>query len=181
MEEIKKFIISYFKAEATARFNSFKPNIKVFNDSLKELHTNVVSEMYGRLGMIELKKPESENFYKDYEWVDSYNPRHLFKISHYKHTVYGEVWVCYTSETNPNPRSPVLSIALFVIKEEGEFKVARNYIYSNQGGMSEEYGWEGFSGIQDLTFESLGDLIAIERYLEPKDRRDALKIYNEDA
>ncbi len=181
MNEVKEFIILFFKKEAEAYDKWLKPDIKVFNSTLKQMHSMVVGAMNGQMGMVELQNPESEDFYEDYADEDPTTPRHLFKISHYKHSVHNEAWVIYTSEVNPRMRFPVLSIAFFVIKEEGKFKVARNYIYSNQGGMSTEYGWEGSSGIQDLTFESLGELIAIERYLEPKDRRDALKLYNEDA
>ncbi|TCI94797.1 hypothetical protein [Tenacibaculum sp. M341] len=182
MEEIRDFILNFLLNEADALNKWHKSkNIKEFNNSLKELHSKVVSEMYGTLGMIQLNKPESEDFYKTYQYREVFKPRHLFKISYYKSEKYGEVWICYTSGTNPDIDFPILTHALFVIKEEEDFKIARNYIYSNQGGMSKTYGWEGGSGYKDLTFESIGDLIKVERYLEPEDYRDALMIYNEEA
>ena len=181
MDEVKEFITEFFKIEAKARYNRFCPDIEKYNISLDLLHSYVEASMVGHLGILRLIKKEDDSFYEGWEEMEEFMPRHLFKISHYESSTYGDVWVCYCSGTNPRINSPILTHAFFVIREEKEFKVARKYILSDQGGMSTEYGWEEGPGLQDLTFESLGELQGVERYLEPKDRRGALKLYHQDA
>lgn len=181
MEEIKNFINDYLKKETETSEKLIKPDINNYNKTLEELHSMVIGEMFNRLGFISLSKPKDQNFYDRYKDFKPVNPRHLFKISQYKHVDYLDVWVAYTSGANPKERVKLLTHALFIIKEEGKFKIARNYIYSDKGGMSEELGWEGFSGYQDLTFESLGELIEVERYLKPLEFDNGLELYNQEA
>ena len=181
MKEVKEFILKFFKKEASAYDKWLNPDFKLFNKVLEDLHLDVTLAMNGTLGMIPLLKPEKDEFYERYKDEPPTNPRHLFKISHYESSTYGDVWVCYCSGTNPRINSPILTHAFFVIREEKEFKVARKYILSDQGGMSTEYWWEEGPGLHDLTFELLGELQGVERYLEPKDRRGALKLYHQDA
>ncbi len=180
MEKIKKFITDYFEKEAQAYIKLKKPDINAYNEALQELHSYVIIDMYGRLGLISLSKPKNDSFYERHKNRKPTSPRQLFKISHYKHNEHKKVWVCYTTVTNPDLEFPVLTHALFVIKIEGEFKVARSYIYSSYKSDGLTFDWSAGPGLQDLTFESLGELIEIERYLEPLDFDDSLKLYSDD-
>ncbi len=182
MDKVKEFITDFFLSEAITRYNRTKPDIDKYNQSLSKMNNFLDPSLVGFMGVLEMNKLKDDSYYKKREYIKSMNHRHLFKISHYESSTYGDVWVCYCSGTNPDIDFPFLSVALFVIKEEGEYKVARNYLYSDQGGMSTEYRWEGFSGLQDLTFESLGELYGVERYLEPVDiDDDGAKLYHQDA
>ena len=181
MDKVKEFIINFFIAESDLYTSSVIPDLELFNNKWDKLHTYVVDSLRGNMGLLRRKKLKTPDFYEYYKDEPPTNPRHLFKISHYESSTYGDVWVCYCSGTNPDIDFPILTHAFFMIREEKEFKVARKYILSDQGGMSTEYGWEEGPGLQDLTFESLGELQGVERYLEPKDRRGALKLYHQDA
>ncbi|GAA4272697.1 hypothetical protein U6A24_08080 [Aquimarina gracilis] len=180
MKEVQELIDNFSQDEALAYDAKKKPDYEFANQALRNMHQHTISALAGQMGLIYKTKNESDEYYEKKKNKPAYNPRHLFKISHYNHQKYGEVWIAYVSTVNPDPDIKLLSHAFFIVKEDGDLKIARIYIYSNQRGMSTTYDWEGLNGYQDLTFESLGELIEVNRILEPLDYQDSLKLYLEE-
>ena len=180
MKEIKDFIDTFLNYEAIAFYKRLKPDLAAFNEAYDNMNGCTVGALSGQMGLIKKEKLDSPDFYENYKNIAPFNPRHLYKISHYKHEEFKDVWVVYTSATNPRPAVKLLSYALFVIKEHGDFKIARDYVYSDNHGMNLTFDWVGLQGLQALTFESLGELVGIERYVEPLEFQDSLKLYQEE-
>lgn len=180
MKEIKDFIDSFLSYEAIAYFKRLKPDLDAFNKAYDAMNACTVGALSGQMGLIRIDKLDPDDFYERYTNITPFNPRHLYKISHYKHKVFNNVWIAYTSTTNPRPAVKTLSYALFVIQEDGAFKIARDYVYSTNHGMNATKDWVGLQGLQALTFESLGALVAIERYLEPLEYGNSLNLYLEE-
>ncbi len=176
MKEVKEFIEAFFTEEATKNTNEIRPDIESYNHSVDRYNSMVIEQL--NVGLID--KLKDEDFYELYEDQSDFRLRHLLKISGYKHNIYGDVWIAYVSQSNPRPKRKYLKEAIFIIKENGGFKVARTYIYSMYDTGGEKYNWEGLGGYRDLTFESAEGPVAIERYQEPLEDFDGLKHYTDD-
>jgi hypothetical protein len=178
---IKQFIEDFLAAEATSfDTNSKVKDLDAVNTAYKKMHSYTVEQLEGMLGQIYMDQLRDDSYYESTKNDSPSIPRYLLKISHYKHPKYSDVWVAYTSESSPYEGFRTLSNAFFVIKQDGEFKVGSHLIYSNQRGMSTEFDWEWISGLKDLHFDTLGELIEVERYQEPFDVDDYMKLYLED-
>ncbi len=175
MQEIKDFIEVFFSKEVNKNTNEIKPDIKAYNKSINEYNEIVIDQ----LKFEPITKLKDDDFYGMYKDQPNFRPRHLLKISEYSNNKYGSIWVAYVSQINPRPKRKYLSEALFIIKEQEQFKIAREYRYSDYESDGIKYEWKGRSGYQDLTFESLDGPIAIERYQEPLKDFDGLKHYND--
>lgn len=178
---IKQFVEDFLAAEAASFDARTKvKDLDIVNAAYKKMHSYTVEQLEGMLGQIYMDQLRDDSYYESTKNYSPSIPRHLLKISHYKHPEYNEVWVAYTSERTPDADFVTLSNAFFVIEQNGEFKVGSNLIYSNQRGMSTTFDWEWMSGLKDLHFETVGELIEVERYQEPFDVDDYLKLYLED-
>ena len=180
MKQIKTFLNQFVEVEAQANYLRLKPNLNDYNSAYEKMNTFLVKLLEGQMGLLKLEKLESEQFYNDYKDSEPFNTRKVYKISHYKHEKYKDVWVAYTSEINPFDDFNLMSEALFIIKEEDNYRIAKQYIYTDYNTDGYEQSWESLQGYNDLTFSSLEDYINSERYEEPSDDEDSMKMYLED-
>ncbi len=177
MKEIKDFAEHFFVIEAQTGTRRRTPDLESYNSSVKELDSFLVDALKGAMGYMIMDELDDEEIYELYEGEPPSKTRHLFKISEYNHKKYSQVWLVYCSSSNP-PRLKFLNRVFYIIKEQEQFKIAREYRYSDYKSNGIKYEWKGRSGYQDLTFESLDGPIAIERYQEPLKDFDGLKHYN---
>ncbi|MDO6675255.1 hypothetical protein Q4517_06795 [Tenacibaculum sp. 1_MG-2023] len=180
MEQIKIFLDRFTQIEAQANYLRLKPNVKNYNNAYEQMNTFLIKELAGQMGLLKLEKLESEKFYNDYKDSEPFNTRKVYKISHYKHEKYKDVWVAYTSEINPFDDFNTMSESLFIIREGENYKIAKQYIYSSYSSDGNETSWEELQGDKCLTFSSLGGYVNSERYDEPLDDEESMKMYLED-
>jgi len=183
METIKEFIEKFCQVEAQVMLLKRKEDINPYNDKLKEYFTFYTEKLAGTTGHHPKTKPDSPMKLKMMSaGAGEILPRYLFKISEYSHEEYGKVYVAYLSAQNPSLTLLDLSFAYFIIEDGGEFKIAKIFLYSNDSERADPntpYAWRPRMGPENLTFESITGPVNIERYLEPEDWQDGLKIYND--
>lgn len=180
INEVKSLFNDFLICEADARYKRLKPDMGAYNKAYEKMHSYTIAAMTGMLGIIRMKKLDSNDFYANYTNISPFNPRHLYKISHYNHNKYKDVYIAYVSQENPYMDYKGMSYAFFLIKEEEKYVIAKQYIYSNHSTDGFEYIWGPQHGYNDLTFDSLGEFISTVRYLEPIDDEDSMKMYHEE-
>lgn len=176
LEEVKAYFEEFARAEAHAFSVDNLPNLIGQNKAYDEMHQYVVAEMNANLGITRLDSLKSPLLYKLRKGKDNplFTPRLVLKIAHYNHKEFQNVWVIYTSHQNETVLSCSLSYAYFLVESNAKLVIARQYLYTNYE--LQDFEWIGRSGWKNLNFESLGELIEIERYIEPLTERSK-KLY----
>jgi len=168
MEEVKKKFEEFAKDEALAFDANIIPDLEKQQLAVDKLHRHVVPEMEGELGVVRLHALKSPMFYRMHSDDEgAMEPRNLFKISEYESSAFGSVWVAYCSDKGFAPESSALTHALFIFEKNNELIIGAEYLYSDFHTDGLYYEWVKGSGIESLTFESLGELKEIKRYREP--------------
>ncbi len=179
MEKIKVFIEAFASAEAETDTLINKIDLNPYNNSLPKFYSFFIDRLNNALGKMKKEAWDEDDllFMGDIESRPPKNPRQLFKISEYSHQKYGDVFVAYISQPNPETDFKVLTDAFFIINEGDTLKTARIYSYSNYESDGKKYQWSADRGYEDLTFESLTGPNRTERYQEPTDKLDSMKNY----
>jgi len=175
----KKFLESEAKVATLARF----PDLEAYNKALQEYYSFLVKQLQGATGYMPKDKPLSDVEYEMFKGYPDVTPREIFKISEYNNSKYGKAWVVFVSEPNFDETYKSLQDAFIVIEENGELKIAKFLLYTNyneMGDRSAPYRWDDMQGYLDLNFESLKNPTKIERYVEPSDWDEGMKIYRDD-
>ncbi|WP_300487868.1 hypothetical protein [Flavobacterium sp.] len=175
MEEIKKFIDEFFKAEVVATEASVKPSLEYYNEKLDLMNSFCIKELHNKFGLIPLKELDSEDFYERWANAKPRNPRYIYKISYYQDDVYGDVYVGYISGKNPNDMFLLYGESIFITKINGELKIVKNYTFGDDMLVKKKF--ETAQGLKDISFETLKKPVMIERYKEPEDDDDAMEHY----
>ncbi|RZJ48431.1 MAG: hypothetical protein EOO44_21105 [Flavobacterium sp.] len=175
MEEVKNFINAFLKTEIEASDASIKPNLEDYNKKLNFMNSFCVEELHNKFGMIPHKELKSEEFYERWKDADPSNARHIYKISHYKDDKYGDVYVVYISEINPDNEIFLYGECLFVANISNELKVLKNYTFGDELLIKSKF--EASQGLEDISFKTLKKPIHIERYIEPVDDKDGMEHY----
>ncbi len=177
MKQIKRFLDEFANIESQANYLRLKPNLNEYNNAYEKMNTFLAKVLVGQMGLLKQDKLESEKFYNDYKDSEPFTPRKTYKISHYKHEKYNNVWIAYTSEINPFDDFNLITEALFIIEDDQSLKIGKQYIYSGNYAEDYEKAWDSLQGYKDLTFSSLGEYVSSERYDEPLDDEDSMKMY----
>jgi hypothetical protein len=61
-----------------------------------------------------------------------------------------------------------IAAAFFIIEQENKLIIAQKYLYSNFTNDGFSFEWVVDDEQSNLTFESLGKLLGVKRYLEPQ-------------
>ncbi len=178
VENVKKIISEFLKAEAEASDASIKPNLDDFNEKLNFMNSFCVEELHNKFGMIPQNELESDEFYETWKDSESSSTRHVYKISHYKDDKYGAVYVAYISERNPDDEIFLYGECLFVTNIDNELKIIKNYTFGDDGAMKDNF--VANQGLKDISFKILKKPVKIERYLEPVDDEDGMEHYLND-
>lgn len=181
MKQTRTFVLEVLKTEAQAWNLSRTRNLEAANRKIKELHSFALpgTEQCFGISIIRRLKPDS---YYDRTFPIS-EPRYLFKISQYIHPNYNNLWVAYLSYPNPSREAKKSTIdeAFFVSQHEGQLKVIGAMSVALNNSNLKPIGWEkSIYNPSDLSINNLGELISIERYLEPKDDGFSLQEYLDD-
>lgn len=91
---------------------------------------------------------------------------------------YGDVYIVYTSLSNPDGIIFLYGESLFIAKINNEFKIIKRYVFGDE--MMMESKFENGLGAGDISFETLQKPIAIERYMSPMHDKDGMKHYEMD-
>ena len=180
MEKIKKFINDFFTIEAEAKTARLKPNLEDYNSKLDKMNLYCASNLYNSFGLIHKSTLDSEDFYEDYSDAPPAKPRNLFKISEYKNDKLGLIYAVYCSLPNPIPNQYIYYNCFIVAYYDEQLKLIKDYRYTSDLDVSDEKTWIEGDGLEDLKINNLGELIRLERILEPKNDEESMKDYLED-
>lgn len=182
MEEIKEFVEKFLKVEAEARYAFMKPNESEYQRLYDEIHSFTVPSLKETLSLIKDRSGlNHENFYKNYENFPTLASRYFYKLSHYENSKYGDLWIAYLSEENPDADWKDLRHAFVITKEKKELKIAQIFLYI-ENEATEEGNWKSARGYKDISnINNLGEFIKTERYLKPEDEDETMNKYLEDC
>ncbi len=175
MEEIKNFVINFTKQEAETIYLMRQPNLETYNMALQKMNDYCVSLLHNKFGMIPLMELDDQEYYDTWSKKKYPNTRHIYKISHYKEDSYGDVYVVYISERNPNDEIFLYGKCLFVTNINDNLKIIKSYSFGDEMLVKDKF--EGGQGLKDISFKTLKKPIHIERYLEPSDDKDGMEHY----
>ncbi|WP_196887669.1 hypothetical protein [Aureivirga sp. CE67] len=178
MDKINTFLKRFFKSEIDAKISSWFNNIENYNIKLKKMNSFLIEDLKESFGMVYLSEPKDDEFYNDVKYSSlPTNPRHLFKISHYKNKKYGDLYLTYVSIDNPNSSySQNYFMCLCITFIDDKLKIIKRFIFSEDEVTEEKY-WRESEGVNDLFFGNLGTFISCERCLEPKHCEFSMKDY----
>ncbi len=188
MERIIKFLEDFFKKEVDAIKASDIPDLNDFNRKLEEMNQFLSDPLKNRFGMIPMEKLDSPEYYESVKDFPAPDKRFLFRIDEYETSDKKKLYICYTSNYNPDGWKSYFNC--FIIgKINNEFKIFSKFNYSDRGmggdkkwffsGGEEQY-MQKINGEYLLNKDSLGKQISIHRILEPSNDADSMKEYNKD-
>jgi hypothetical protein len=183
IEQVYTFSKKFLKSEAQVTTQKRIPDLVSYNTVLQEYFSFLVEQLQGATGHMPMDGLSGEDYYERMKRYPADTPREIFKISEYNSPEYGKVWVVFVSERNYKETFKHLENAFVVIEEEGKLKVAKFLLYNNYteiGDPDAPYRWDDMEGYSDLNFETLKNPVKIERYVEPSDSEEGLKLYNDD-
>ena len=178
ISDVKIFMEIFFTAELNARNGSIRPDIVFFNNQLDVMNSYCITELHDSFGMIKQKYSESDDFYEDYKDSEYTHKRLLFKISKYNNKKYGELYLAYISMFSSIKQTYKIFECLFIGKINNEYKIIRSFWFAKGDGIIPS--WNGGVGDHDINFETAGELVAIERYIEPADDEYSMEEYRKD-
>lgn len=153
MEEIKKFIGAFLKTEAEASDASVKPNLVDYNEKLNFMNSFFVEELYNKFGLVPQNKLKNDEFYERWKDKSPARVRHIYKISYYKDSKYGNIYVVYISERNPDNEIFLYGGALFVANIYNELKIIKSYTFGDDRAIKDKF--EANQGLRDISFKTL--------------------------
>ncbi|WP_234109215.1 MULTISPECIES: hypothetical protein [Chryseobacterium] len=178
MEIIKIFVENFLQAEATASEAFVKPNLEDYNQKLEQMNSFCVTELQNNFGMIPLTELWDADLYEEWQDAPAINPRDIYKISHYADEKYGDVYVVYTSLSNPDGIIFLYGECLFIANINNEFKIIKRYVFGDE--TLKKRNFENGLGLADISFKTLQNPIAIERYMPPTHDKDGMEHYEKD-
>ncbi|MCT4615114.1 MAG: hypothetical protein N4A49_09610 [Marinifilaceae bacterium] len=165
MEEAINFIKSFFEVEAEVRFKNFSAEKDYFNKQLEKMNSFCARELHSKFGMVALK-PEDE-IMQDTSYP---NLRQLFKISLYTNPIYGDMFLAYCSDHNPDNDYLEYWDCFLVTKIEGNLRIIKRFYFDDDlDTTSTEKFWKESHGVKDINFSNLGEFKNSIRIKEPID------------
>ena len=181
LQAVKQFFELFANKEAEAgsiKKRKGQQNFEKYNALIGELYAlmDPALMLNSTLGYMTLTEHASLTKSKN----QTFTPRHLFKISQYKHEKYGDLWVAFVGPLNSDNTFKTLEDVFFIRQEGASLKLVQTACYSDFSSDGEYYQWEYERDRKDLTFEALGNPVTIERYHEPEDYNEGLEHYQQD-
>lgn len=180
MEDIKTLIEDFVLAEMNA-YEALE------GDDLSHQHEtceNMYSYTHGlkyKLGIVKQEELYgSDIFFGDDIPKIERRKRIIYKISQYSNSEGIKTWVAYVSTKNPMLEYHTLSHAFFIQMVHGTPKIVKTYDYSSYPSDGTKYEWSENEGLEGVTFESIGSVEKIDRYIEPSDERSK-ELYLKDS
>lgn len=178
METIKTFIQNFLQAEATTSDALVKPNLEDYNQKLEMMNSFCVPELHNNFGMIPFTELWDADLYEEWQDAPPIRPRDVYKTSLYVDEKYGDVYIVYTSLSNPDGIIFLYGESLFIAKINNEFKIIKRYVFGDE--MMKKRKFENGLGVNDISFKTLQKPIAIERYMPPTHDKDGMEHYEMD-
>ncbi len=180
MEKIIEFLNAFFKAEIDAHQAWIRPDNGDFNNKIKIMDSFLVEELQQKFGMRtrEIDKAGNTEYFEEFKNTIYASPRHIYKIAHYVHPKYNDVYLCYVSGfLGENPKFKWLGDCLFVSKEGDEFKIVKTFWW-DENSFRTNMVWKEFKGYSDLTMKEAGKRIQVKRFMSPdEDQEKDVKQY----
>jgi|GEM_PF-6376156 len=177
MENVKKILSDFFEAESKALDATLKPNLNVARQEADKMYAYCIKELYDQMDVVPPLAPFTTAEYEDFKSFPPANKRQLFKISHYNNPKYTDLFIAYVSKIDPKPNRLKIGNALFVAPINDELKIVRSFFF---GGDNEVPVWNPSSGDRDVSFDTAGKLIEIERVQEPQNDPYSIEEYKKD-
>ncbi|MBN9284301.1 MULTISPECIES: hypothetical protein [unclassified Flavobacterium] len=178
MEEIKTFVNEFLKAEALAADALVKPNLDDYNNKLVYMNSFCIEQLQNKFGMVPRTELWDDDFYEEWQDAIPSAPRNIYKISQYQDEIYGDVYVVYVSGRSPINMIFRYGESIFVAKINDELKIVKDYTFGDQMRIKKKF--ETGIGLGDISFESLKNPVAIERYMAPTHDKDGMEHYLSD-
>ncbi|BDD07393.1 hypothetical protein [Aureibacter tunicatorum] len=166
MKKVIDFINEVFYQEIITEYSACQISDDIFESELKKLNTYCTIKFKNKI--VSGRSKQEASYYDQYKDIEMSNPRKLLKLSHYAGSEYGDVYVAYTTGVNPITKRRIRFMdCFFIIKEGSLWKFAKNYYFDDPMLVKEEWG-EG-PGENNITFETIGDFVETQRFIEPVD------------
>lgn len=153
--------------------------MSVYNKAFYNLesYTYLTSDDYSAIGfgLGKMTKPHDDIFFEELYLMLEIRPRHLYKISHYENTRYGDLWACYISVPNSYMNTKRINDCFIVAEIDGELKIIANF-----GPDINQPKWKFYGGDRELKMNKLGKLLSIDRIMEPVDDTWSMEQYNKE-
>ncbi|WP_196887661.1 hypothetical protein [Aureivirga sp. CE67] len=176
MNVIKEFLKSFFNAEAVAKDAMLIPDLKSLTDKVNILNEFCIKELDNAF-VAKMDNLLPDGFYKRAMGSKKFQPRHLFKISHYINDKYGDLYLAYVSEPNTDSKYDLEYFdCFFITKINNEYKIIRDFFVHKDRDMG-TINWNPHHGDRDIDFDTVGEYISSERYLEPSECEFSMKDY----
>lgn len=178
MEKIINFLNNYFEEER--KLHSFRkiPDLKTYNKQVHKLREYIHEEMYGDLGDVEQKLKAPDMFYPNKKSDPLIGGRILFKLTHYEHADFGELYVAYVSPAQARKEILALTDALFIVFVENKFCIAKRMVFSDYDSGDGKCDWIDAGGIEELNFEDKVSLIEIHQIKKPSEIHPGFEVYH---
>ncbi|WP_196887674.1 hypothetical protein [Aureivirga sp. CE67] len=177
MNEIKQFLNSFFEAEVEAWHASTKRDTDNTKQKIDKMHSFCIEKLHNKFGLVRVLVHKSDDFYERNKDASKFSPRHLFKLSHYSHEKYGDLYLAYVSSKDGDEFNLEYFNCFFITKVEDNLKIAKKaWVTEDDGDYGNKY-WKMSDGYGDLSFENTDKFISCERYLEPEDCDFSMKDY----
>lgn len=164
MNRVLEFMKEAIELEYEAKNLLMLPDIHRFNESLKKWNEHTHSKIMS-FGVIKLKKPFDKEWYDRVKKKKPLPPRKLYKLEHYRHTKYRDLYLAYCNKGTCTFIDSICSI-LFIAEIDGKLRIINESGYDWIEG-EEEYKWDGVF-FNDFDMKKLGKPIEVCRILEPE-------------
>lgn len=172
MNTIRNFVKDFLLAEVEAANYQDYSNRAIAKEKVEAFYSSCLEPLKDKLGVVY----DEEDLFGFEDTPEDYkHPRHLFKISHYKNEIYGNIFLAYVSgflfDDDIAERYRMTDcFCIATIKDE--LKIIK------LSGVDLDTGeWIDLLGTSDISIENLGTFIAAERYLEPVHDKDNMAKY----
>ncbi|NOQ71751.1 MAG: hypothetical protein GQ574_07115 [Crocinitomix sp.] len=166
MEKVRRFIGQFLQTEADCWTKLDLNDLDDYNKSVTALYAMAITDLDEGFGILIEDELDQE------EYQQKYMAGHLFKLSSYKNSVYGNIWIAYASGKSPrrDPKKGGFWRGYVISTIDDQLKIIGLMSVALSEMDMEPVGWDkSVYNPADLNINNFGEFIATERYDEPKD------------
>ncbi|WP_196887655.1 hypothetical protein [Aureivirga sp. CE67] len=168
MIDIINFLEVAFREEVTYEYAFRQPDKKALDEIVRSFNDRHCTLNFKNVIVKNRLSFNPDEYYEEGKDLPMSEPRKLLKLSHYTGSEYGDVYLAYTTMVNPlDDYDLEFMDCFFIIKEGDQWKFAKNYYFGDP--MNYKDHWIEGPGENELTFETIGDFVETQRFIEPVD------------
>ena len=188
MTKIKEFLNAFIEAERIAIAARQTTELDEYNSKLQLMNTFLIDSLKNRFGMIPMTKLFDKDYYERVKDYPAPTKRHVYRIDEYKTNKNSTLHLCFVSEKTPDDWKEYHTL-LIIQNHENNLTITSKFSYSDDetdntkrwyfGGGEKEY-MNILKGKYLLNKNALGELVKVNRFLEPSQDEDSMVMYNRD-